>query len=149
MNLPGWESLETAKRASGIVQVSTLMCWGILVVCETIGHFWRKRERLLNVMALCAFALAVGGEIVSFEYAGRQNALHEAKEEKIRNDATAQIKKAQSDSEAASSALTKLQKQQEWRQVTKAQRSLLISKLSQFPGNNGYDDLYAERWRGN
>ena len=80
MNLPGWNSLDSVKRIDSHIQIVTLLFWALLVVCEIIGVAWKKRTKLFNILALCAFAIAVLGEGIHYRYDDRKEALHDARE---------------------------------------------------------------------
>jgi hypothetical protein len=76
MTLPGWESLDSVKTIDSMVQIVTLGFWSLLVVFEAIAVVWKKRATQFTILALCAFALAVGGEIVHYQYDSRKEVLY-------------------------------------------------------------------------
>lgn len=101
MTLPGWDSLETIKRISSGVEAVTLVFWVLLVAFEVVAHIWKKYERVFNILALVAFALAVSGEIISHQYNHQREALHDAREKQLSDDADQKIRKAEDDAAAA------------------------------------------------
>jgi hypothetical protein len=101
MTLPGWDSLEAVKRISSGIEVVTLAFWVFLVVFEVVAHIWKKHAKVFNILALIAFALAVSGEIISHQYNHRREALYDARERQLSDDANQKIRKAQDVAEAA------------------------------------------------
>jgi hypothetical protein len=59
------------------VQVITLFFWSLLVICEITAATWKKRSKLFNTLALCAFAIAVYGEIIHYRYERTKEAKYE------------------------------------------------------------------------
>ena len=137
MMLPGWNSLDSVKRIGDAVQIGTLCFWGCLVLFEVIAHLWKKRTSLFTALALIAFGLAVMGEVANYQYGGRREQLHDEAEKVLRKsavDAQRDATTANIQAVATQGALDQLKNQMKWRELTKAQRSLLIAKLSPFKG---------------
>lgn len=101
MTLPGWDSLEAVKRISSGVEVVTLVFWVLLVAFEIVAHIWKEYAKVFNVLALIAFALAVSGEIINHQYNHRKEALYDAREKQLSDDADQEIRKAQDVANAA------------------------------------------------
>jgi len=80
MSLPGLDSLDSVKAVYSHVRSVTWCFWALLVICEIVAHFWKKRQSLFNVLALCAFALAVGGELLELKYDQRREQLYDSRE---------------------------------------------------------------------
>ena len=43
-------------------------CWTVAIASETIIQWWPARKKLLNIMALCFFALALSADFGSYWY---------------------------------------------------------------------------------
>ena len=130
MTPPGWNSLDSVKHVSDVIQILTLCCWSFLVVFDALAHFWKNRASTFTALAFLAFAAAVIGEVGNYEYGGRKEALHDAAEETLRADAA----KAGDKAAKAQAELDRINVQMKQREVTPSQRKLLISTLSPFKG---------------
>src|SRR5271154_3618674 len=141
MILPRWDSLEAVRRICSDIEVTTLTFWVLLVVFEVGARIWKKYKKLFDVLALVAFALAVSGEVMSHKYNHRRDSLYDVREKQMTEQANQEIQKTQDKAEAAkheaasaNAQLETLKQQQKWRDLSKAQRLILVSKLSQFRG---------------
>jgi hypothetical protein len=101
MTLPGWDSLDSVKQIASTLRVGTLCCWAALVVCEIVAHVWKKKERLFNVLALIAFAVAVAGEFAQYKYDNRKDALYDAQQQALTKDFNTKLQQANSDAQNA------------------------------------------------
>ena len=86
MVLPGWDSLESVNAIDSRIRIVTLGFWSVLVVAEIVAFFWKRRATVFNIIALCAFVLAIVGEVAQFKYDARKDILHEQREAKLRTD---------------------------------------------------------------
>lgn len=144
MNLPGWNSLDSVKSIDSHIQIATLLFWALLVVCEIIGVAWKKRAKLFNILALCAFAIAVFGESIHYKYDDRKEALHDAREA----DLSATYEKEISDIKANTTPIPD-------RHLTADQAKVLTKVAAEFPRQpvrilyaigNGESRTYAEEF---
>jgi hypothetical protein len=159
MALPGWDSLDSVRRIASAVQVTTLIFWGLLVLCEAVAHFWRKANRVFSVLALVAFAIAVSGEWIEYKYDGRKEALHDALDTALTNDFNKRLQTARDDAEkarsdaqhsadnashaqqkatAAEQDAEKLKQQQGYRELTEDQKTQLIALLRPYAPQQVY-----------
>jgi hypothetical protein len=137
MVLPRWDSLDSVKRISDLVQVVTLCCWGCLVLFEIMAHFWKKRSGLFTALALVSFALAVAGEVGEYKYSARKDQLHEDSERALGGKADTAVQRAldaESKANAVQNKFDNLTEKMKWREITASQKALLGSKLSPFKG---------------
>ena len=159
MAWPDWDSLDSVKRIVSAVHVTTLIFWGLLVLCEAVAHFWRKAHRVFSVLALVAFAVAVSGEWIGYKYDGRKEALHDAHDtaltddfnkrlqaehddaEKARRDAqhsADSASQAQQKATVAEQDAEKLRDQQGYRELKEDQKTKLIALLRPYAPQQVY-----------
>ncbi|HEX6503107.1 MAG TPA: hypothetical protein VF011_07645 [Terriglobales bacterium] len=72
--IPDWNSLDSVRHAHSLLEADALVFFALLVVFDVLAHFSeeKKRERLLEKIGLCFFAVAVLAEIAAYPY-GQQN----------------------------------------------------------------------------
>jgi hypothetical protein len=101
ISLPDWNSLDSVRRAHSDLDLAALVFFALLVLFDVLAHFseGKKRERLLEKIGLCFFAVAVLAEIAAYKYGQRNDALSEG----VITSLDAKAKQASSD---ASQAIT-------------------------------------------
>jgi hypothetical protein len=80
--LPDWNSLDSVRRAHSGLEGAALVFFALLVVFDVLAHLSeenKERERLLERIGLCCFAVAVLAEIVAYPYSQRNDALSDQK----------------------------------------------------------------------
>jgi hypothetical protein len=53
---------------NAVLRIGTILCWAVAIGSEYAAQKWPKRKKLLNVFAMCVFALALCGDYVSYRY---------------------------------------------------------------------------------
>ena len=153
MTWPGWDSLDSVKRIASVVQVTTLIFWGLLVLFEIVAYSWEKAKHVFNVLALIAFALAVMGEGIQYKFDGRKETLHDAHDTALTKDFNKRLQvahdeaenartdaqrsadnasRAQQQAAAAEQEAEKLKEQQGYRELTEDQKTQLIALLKPY-----------------
>ena len=79
ISLPDWNSLDSVRRAHSDLELAALVFFALLVLFDVLAHFseGKKRERLLEKIGLCFFAVAVLAELAAYKYGQRNDALSE------------------------------------------------------------------------
>src|SRR5437763_16645197 len=78
--LPDWNSLDSVRRAHSDLEAVALAFFALLVVFDVLAHLSskdKKKETILEKIALCCFAVAVLAEIAAYPYGQRNDALTE------------------------------------------------------------------------
>ena len=77
--LPDWNSLDSVRRAHSDLEVTALVFFALLVVCEALVHLSddKKTERRFEKISIVFFAIAVLAEIVAYPYGQRNDTLSE------------------------------------------------------------------------
>jgi hypothetical protein len=81
MFIPDWNSLDSVRRAHGDLELAALVFFALLVLFDILAHFseGKKREKLLERIGLCFFAIAVAAELAAYGYGQRNDALSDQK----------------------------------------------------------------------
>jgi hypothetical protein len=61
----GWSKRQIIHA---VLRIGTILCWAVAIGSEYAAQKWPKRKKLLNVFAMCVFALALCGDYVSYRY---------------------------------------------------------------------------------
>jgi len=77
MLIPDWNSLDSVRHAHSNLEFSALLFFALLVLFDVLAHFSEgsEKERILERIGLCFFAVAVVAEIAAYEYGQRNDAL--------------------------------------------------------------------------
>jgi len=134
MSIPDWNSLDSVRRAHSVLEAVALIFFALLVLFETLSHLTegKKRERMLDKIGLCCFAVAVLAEIVAYPYGRRNDTLSEqiigsldAKAKEASNTASdALIKSGEAKSKAADADIAAGKAQQKADAVSKRAREV-------------------------
>jgi hypothetical protein len=55
-------------HVNAFLKIGTILCWALAIGIEYVAQKWPSRGRLLNAVAMVAFALALCGEYGSYRY---------------------------------------------------------------------------------
>lgn len=61
-----------------LLKIGPIVCWAIAIGSEYVIQIWPSRKKLLNITAMCFFALALLGEYGSYRYESAKEAEMEA-----------------------------------------------------------------------
>ena len=77
--IPDWNSLDSVRRAHSNLELAALVFFALLVLFDVLAHFseGKKREKLLERIGLCFFAIAVVAELAAYKYGQRNDTLSE------------------------------------------------------------------------
>jgi hypothetical protein len=77
--IPDWNSLDSVRHAHSTLEADALVFFALLVLFDVLAHFSteKRRERLLEKIGLCFFAVAVLAEIAAYPYGQRNDRLSE------------------------------------------------------------------------
>lgn len=77
--IPGWNSLDSVRRAHSDLEAAALVFFALLVIFDVLAHLSddKGKERVLEKIGLCFFAVAVLAEIVAYPYGQRNDTLSE------------------------------------------------------------------------
>lgn len=78
--IPDWNSLESVRHTHSVLEFGALVFFALLVIFDALAHLSesQKRERILEKIGLCFFAIAVLAEIAAYPYGQRNDTLSEA-----------------------------------------------------------------------
>lgn len=54
------------KHLYAALRIGAIACWALAIASEYAIQTWRRREKLLNILAGCFFALALLGEVATY-----------------------------------------------------------------------------------
>ena len=158
MTLPGWASLSAVVEIHAALEGLAVLFFVALVVFDVLAHLDKKRERILERIALGCFAVAVLAEVGAYPYSrridslstdaskvteGKIAALNKEAGDARRAAGEANERASKNEKEAARlnklaederTARVNLQKQLAWREPTDAQLDRIRSRLLLFSG---------------
>jgi len=80
IGFPDWNSLDSVRRAHSGLEGAALVFFALLVVFDVLAHLSskdEKKEKLLEKIGLCCFAIAALSEIAAYPYGQRNDTLSE------------------------------------------------------------------------
>jgi hypothetical protein len=108
VSLPWWDSLDSVRKAHSDLEATSIVGFALLVAFDSVAHMLDKKSpdkaRVVAGIGLIFFWLAVGAEILGYEYGQRNDELSENKIrslDTLANDAETKANAARSDADAA------------------------------------------------
>lgn len=127
---PGWDSLESVKRASSAIELTTIACWALMLTCEVVAHFWRKYARRLEVMAVVAIGIAILGEYAGYRYDHRKEDLYDSRTEAITRQFQAKLLSEQQRADQLAKEAEEAEHKAQAAENADAVRSLTAAQIS-------------------
>lgn len=130
--LPGWDSLDTARKIASVSEDCQVGLLILVVIFELAALLRKASEKLFGLLALAALLLLAGADYIGNQYNHRKEELYEVNvhdlNQKLHED-TESIRLAQARATVAENQVIQIEKESLPRTLTERQRILLIATL--------------------